>query len=369
MRIIRGAMALCVTVALFTGCQSELDMRYLDTSVGGRLELPPDLTEHEAESSFALPEVFAGDDASARNQIPVLTRVESLRLEGSQDLYWLSVEEPVDNLYQLVKNFWASEGYRLTKDEPVIGIMETEWVFKEVGAREDKGNWLERLFSGDDLSAIQDQFKTRIDRGDSGSSRVFIAHRGAEYNYVLDSNDRGSPLSEAATGEDSQWRYRSPDPELETEMLSRLMVYLGLQKAQVDQQLDSVKLFKPRAFMQQDTEQNSPFLIIKDPYHIAWNRVYHNLERLNFEIESAEFKSGFVAEGVFVVNVEFADLQQKTGLFSLGSKAKSESRKAVLILSEQTHELTRVDIETAEGEDDSSPEGAQLLKLLYRQIK
>jgi len=32
-------------------------------------------------------------------------------------------------------------------------------------------------------------------------------------------------------------------------------------------------------------------------------------------------------------------------------------------------ELTRVDIETADGEDDSSPEGAEFMKLLYRQIK
>jgi outer membrane protein assembly factor BamC len=368
MRKIRGA-ALCITAALFTGCQSDLDTRYLDASVGGRLELPPDLTEYEAESSFALPEVFAGDDASVRNRIPVLAQVESLRLEGSQDFYWLSVEEPVDNLYQLVKNFWASEGYRLTKDEPVIGIMETEWILKEVGSSEEKGGWLANLFGGDDLSAVQDQFKTRIDRDDSVKSRIYIAHRGAEYKYVLDSDDRGAPLNNAATEEDSQWRFRPPDPELETEMLSRLMIYLGMQKTQVDQQLDSVKLFRPRAFMQQDAKQDSPFLILKDPYHIAWNRVYHNLERLNFEIESAVFKSGFAAEGVFLVKVEYADLQQKTGLFSLGSKAKSKTRNVVLILSEQTHELTRVDIETADGEDDSSPEGAEFMKLLYRQIK
>ena len=69
-----------------------------------------------------------------RNKVPVLARVESLQLQGSPDFYWLSVDEPVENLYQQVKNFWAFEGFGLIVDEPVIGIMETEWVYKEEGA-------------------------------------------------------------------------------------------------------------------------------------------------------------------------------------------------------------------------------------------
>ena len=188
---LRPLLLLLSLAAFAGGCQSDLDLRYLDASVGGSLELPPDLIRSEEESSFELPEVFSGEDASVRNRVPVLANVRSLRLEGSQNLYWLSVEEPVDNLYQLVKNFWASEGYRLIVDEPVIGIMQTEWIYKQVGTDENTLNWLERLFGLRDLSAVQDQFKTRIDRGDGGRSRVYIAHRGAEYKHVLDSNEIG----------------------------------------------------------------------------------------------------------------------------------------------------------------------------------
>ncbi|MCP4390830.1 MAG: hypothetical protein GY802_21215, partial [Gammaproteobacteria bacterium] len=118
---LRHVTALLVLSIVIYGCQNDLDTRYLDASVGGRLELPPDLIQYESESGFELPESFSGDDEGVRNKVPVLARVESLRVEGSEDLYWLSVEEPVDNLYQLVKNFWAAEGYRLIVDEPVIG--------------------------------------------------------------------------------------------------------------------------------------------------------------------------------------------------------------------------------------------------------
>ncbi len=368
MRKLRAAAALLFFTAVFTGCQSDLDMRYLDASMGDRLELPPDLIEYEAESSFELPEAFSGDDASVRDKVPVLARVESLRLEGSADFYWLSVEEPVDNLYQMVKNFWASEGYRLIKDEPVIGVMETEWIVKDVGSSETGGNWLERLFGEDDLSAIQDQFKTRIERDEQGRSRVFIAHRGAEYNYVLDTDDRGGPETIGAD-EDNDWRYRLPDPELETEMLARLMVYLGLQREQADQRLESVKLFQPRAFLRRDAEENSPFLVLKDPYAIAWNRVYHNLERSNVVIENAEFKAGILQQGYIEARVQFTDSQQGGGLFSLGSATESEARTIFLVLSEETHELTRIEIEDAKGQIDTSPEGAAFLKFLYRWLK
>ena len=364
------AMLMLSLVALLAACQNSLDLRYLDASVGGSLELPPDLIRSEAESTFELPAVFAGDDETIRNRIPVLANVKSLKLEGSEDLYWLSVEEPIDNLYQLVKNFWASEGYFLTIDEPVIGIMQTEWIYKEVGSTEGGGaNWLEKIFGDQDLSATQDQFKTRIDRAGDGKSRVYVAHRGYEYRHVLDSAASSRPQIEGEAP-DEDWQARKPDPELEIEMLSRMMIYLGLQKAEVEQQVANVKMFKPRAFMEHDSEQNSPFLLIKDAYHIAWNRVYHNLERLNFEIKSAEFKGGLLEqEGIFIVGIEIKDSQKKGGLFSLVSATETSQRDILLILTEETHEFTRVDIENEKGEVDTSPEGAEFLALLYQHIK
>lgn len=368
MNKLRATLTLSMLLAL-AACQNDLDLRYLDASVGGGLELPPDLIRYEAESRFELPAVFSGDDADARDRIPVLANVESLKLEGSEDLYWLSVEEPVDNLYQLVKNFWASEGYRLVVDEPVIGIMQTEWIYREVGTEEGGGNWVEKLFGNQDLSATQDQFKIRIDRAENGKSRVYVAHRGTEYKHVLDSRAASRPQTSGDKSSEN-WQFRQPDPELEVEMLSRLMIFLGLQKTVVDQQVANVKMFQPRAFIQHDKEQNSPFLVLKDAYHIAWNRVYHNLERLNFEIERAEFKTGLVEEeGIFTVNIEFKDSEKKTGLFSFGSGAETKKRQIVLVLSEANHEFTRVDIETAKGEFDTSPEGAEFLSLLYQQVK
>ena len=215
--------ALLLIVALLVACESSLDRRYLDTTLGKPLELPPDLSSFDSASSFDLPESIQGEDPQVRDKVPVLARVDSLQLNGEGDVYWLSVDEPPEDLYQKIKNFWAFEGYGLVMDEPVIGIMQTEWIYKEEGASLKEAVWYERLFATEDLSGTQDQFRTRIERDESeGRSRVYITHRGTEYVHEIRLGDKQS------AGTVNDWGFRPFEPELEVEMLSRLMGYTSV---------------------------------------------------------------------------------------------------------------------------------------------
>ena len=294
MRFYRKTLLL-VALALLVACESGLDQRYLDVSLGQPLELPPDLSEFESESNFDLPDSIGGDGVTDGKTVPVLAKVDSVKLESSADLYWLSVDAKVENLYQTVKNFWASEGFGLVIDEPIIGIMETEWIYTEEGGDHKSDSWWANLFDSDDLSATQDQFRTRLERDGSGQgSRIYISHRGTEYVHEI---QVGETDTEGEGGVDNEWRHRQSEPELEIEMLSRLMIYLGLQQAAVDGQVERVSLYNPRASLQVDAEEKSPYLILKDPYHIAWNRVYHIIEQLNLEINYAQFEPDLSGEG------------------------------------------------------------------------
>jgi outer membrane protein assembly factor BamC len=359
-----GRLLLLLALGLCLGaCGGTLDKRYLDANVAENLVIPPDLAEVEVDSAFELPSAFSGDDPAVRNRIPVLAKVESMHLEHQSGLYWLSVQEPVENLYQLVRNFWEAQGYRLLVDEPVIGIMQTEWIYKMEGSKNEGQTWWERLGATEDLSASQDQYRTRIERDEkNGLSRIYITHRGTEYKHVFEVGD--NTLGDASV----DWQFRRSEPELEVEMLSRLMVYLGLEKSQVDRQLVNAKLFEPRASLYFDVDEQSPYLIVNDPYHIAWNRVYHQLERLNFEIEAQEFSSGVFTEGYFIVVTETVNSDEDGGFFSSGS-GEPEKRKIVLVLSEESHEYTRVEIENMDGDLDQSQEGSDFLKLIYRYLK
>jgi outer membrane protein assembly factor BamC len=168
---------------------------------------------------------------------------------------------------------------------------------------------------------------------------------------------------------DNEWVFRPPEPELEIEMLSRLMIYLGVQESEVEQQQANVKLFKPRASFGVDTDEGSPFLIINDAYQIAWNRVFHQLERMNFEIVDFEYKSGFSDEGVIMIESPTREVEEETGFFSLLSDEKEGSIKLTLVFSEETNQSTRLILENEKGEFDTSAAGNEFLNLLFQKIK
>ena len=358
---------LLILVMTLIACQtSDTGDRYLDTSLGRPLEVPPDLAKFETDSNFDLPGGFSGDDKTERDRVPVLAKVDTLQLQGSGDFYWLSVEEPVENLYQQVKNFWALEGYGLIVDEPVIGIMQTEWIYKDEGGERKDLSWWAKIFDGGDYTASQDQFKIRIERDPegSGSNRIYIAHRGTE--YVPEVRVGNYKRDEVGSGD---WSFRRSESELEVEMLSRLMIFLGLQQEAVDELMAQSELFKPRVWLEVDVEEQSPYLIMKDPYHLAWNRLHHQLERMNFEIVTAKFKDRFSGKGAITVSAKIVETAVKTGLFGFGKADQRKSRRFKLILSEENSELIRVILKDERGDLDSSPEGAEFLSLLFEQIK
>ena len=341
------------------------DLEYLDSRVLPDLEVPPDLTLVNVDSDFELPAIISGDSTESGKGIPVLANVDSIKLEGHSDFYWLSIDEPVTNLYQLVKDFWASEGFTLVMDEPVIGTMKTEWVFSEEGKGDEDKGFFARLFTPDDLAARQDQFKTRIAR-DSGtdSSQVYISHRGTEYQHVL-----LKPNEEYV--ERKNWKFRAFEPELEVEMLSRLMLYLGLRQSEVDGQLANIKLFSPRASIYTDFSEeetvDETYILVKDEYTRTWYRTLHQLERLNFEVVSADINSGLGKKGKILVKTDI-EIEDK-GLFSFLFDPEYIKKQIKLIISEEEHDITRIEMETGGGEADSSQEGIEFLTLLYQHIK
>jgi outer membrane protein assembly factor BamC len=359
---------LLILVSTLIACQpSDTGDRYLDVSLGQPLEMPPDLAKFETESNFDLPEGFSGDDKTVRDKVPVLAKVDTLQLQGSGDFYWLSVEEPVENLYQQVKNFWAIEGYGLIVDEPVIGIMQTEWIYRNEGESKKDQSWWEKLLAISDYSSSQDQFKTRIERDPLGGAgnRIYIAHRGTE--IVQEVRTDNQDLSNYGTNE---WHFRQNEPELEIEMLSRLMIFLGLRQEAVDMQMAQSGLFKPRAWLELNVDEGSPYLIMKDPYHIAWNRIHHLLQRMNFEITVAEFKGELSRKGSLAVETETVETVEDTGFFSFfGNSDKRNTRRFKLSFSAETNDFTRVDLIDEAGDMDSSPEGAEFLSMLFEQIK
>jgi outer membrane protein assembly factor BamC len=348
-------------------CSSSSDSSYGDSQLLSDLEIPPDLTVEKSDSGLELPSTVSGDSRGVvenGNKTPVLPGIDSIKLEGYADFYWLSVDGPVDDTYQLVKNFWSSEGFKLIMDEPVIGIMQTEWIYNKEGSSPDDQSFMAKFFGQADLSGSQDQFKSRIARDpDTGATQIYISHRGTEYSHIL------STKANEDDSEGAEWGFRASDTELEVEMLSRLMVYLGLERSELDEHLVNIKLFAPRARLEVDYKENETYILLKGEYTRNWHRTIHQLERLNFEVLESNISSGFSEEGVMLVASDIDVSVETSGFFSFTTETENQKKQVYLIFSEESHDQTRISMEDKAGEIDNSPEAVELLTLLYEYLK
>ena len=94
--------------------------------------------------------------------------------------------------------------------------METDWAENRADIPQDFiRRILEKVTSALYSAATRDKFRTRLERGETpGTTELYVSHRGAE---------------EVSQGENFVWQPRASDPELEAEMLNRLIVYLGVE--------------------------------------------------------------------------------------------------------------------------------------------
>ena len=143
-----------------------------------------------------------------------------ITLEQAGNQRWLVVSAPPDQVWPKVREFWTRNGFALKRDDPTIGIMETDWLenradIPQDGIRAVLKKYLDVLYS----APTRDRFRVRLERAAGGNATdVYLTHSGVEEVAV-----GGASASASNT---YIWQRRPSDPELEAEMLNRLMVFL-----------------------------------------------------------------------------------------------------------------------------------------------
>ena len=131
--------------------------------------------------------------------------------------WWLVVAGTPDQVWPMIKDFWQETGFLVNVEVPEAGVMETDWAENRAKIGEDiirstLGKMFDSLYS----TAERDKFRTRIEPGaEPGTVDIFISHRGMYEVYISEGKYQ------------TRWQPREADPELEAEMLRRLMVRFG----------------------------------------------------------------------------------------------------------------------------------------------
>jgi len=296
------------------------------------LEVPPDLTVSPTSDAYSVPGSTSYSSYSQGQEVQeapvekVLATPEGVRLEKAGGQTWLVVNAPVEKIWPVIHSFWTDMGFAVRVENTQLGIMETEWIDaeainkKEVGDLGDKfDRWLDKL-SG---FADKKKFRTRLDRGsEANTTEIYMSHRsvsGKPDNLSVEQKP-----SDAKGGKEADSQY----VELDTELLRRLMVKLGVEEKKSQSIVASAAVLQRAEVIKQ--ADGSSTLLLSDPFDRAWRRVGLALDRVGFVIEDKDRSKGIFFVRYADVDIDDTPKEKKGFLDSLKFWGDSKKQEAVV---------------------------------------
>ncbi|WP_265948353.1 outer membrane protein assembly factor BamC [Dechloromonas sp. A34] len=370
-----SGLTLSLLAIAMAGCSIFPDSRKIEYKSAGKvptLEVPPDLSQVAKDDRFLVPDAdgkgsatfsaYSADrtPAAQAKNATVLPEIDKVRVERSGNQRWLVVAVPADKLWDTVKDFWQETGFIINVERPDAGVMETDWAENRAKIPDDIirntiGKLLDSLYS----TGERDKFRTRFEAGsEPGTTDVFISHRGMEEVYTSSAKD------------DTRWQPRPPDPELEAEMLRRLMVRLGSEEKRAEASLANVKA-EPRAKLAK-ADDGSGTLEVYERFDRTWRRVGLALDRVGFTVEDRDRSRGLYF--VRYVDPEVDNRKKDDGLMSKlafwrSSEASASSKVQYRIHVSDAGQQSVVQVLSSEGGTDKSDTAKKILGLLLQQLQ
>jgi len=239
------------------------------------LIIPPDLTQPNSQGKF----IEVTEDLNDNNEIKMTRNIEVMR-----DKYrrWLVVDISPNEAWSLSKEFFRSYNFKIEKENQRIGIFETEYLEIETKVP-DKS-------LGTIRSALAKALKTQYGLPVADKYRVRI-----EPNKILNKSEiylTLSSIGEVVIGEQRVWQPRKKDIELETEMLLKLMVFLGDDSAESITKIQSNQDSNETIAEVFTSESGYATLVLPYDKKQSWKLLGWALDELNIEVEDRDSLEG-----------------------------------------------------------------------------
>lgn len=362
-----------------TGCNLFPETKTIDYKSAGKLpalDIPPDLIKPAIDERYSIPELSSsssatfstyssergGQQAAAGTSSFLPSSIQNVHIERAGTQRWLVVPQSPETVWPIVKEFWQELGFLIKIEVPEAGIMETDWAENRAKIPQDfvrtfLSTFLDSIYS----TAERDKFRTRLERNEVGSTEIYISHRGM--NEVLE----GGSLNRTI------WQPRAADPDLEAEMLSRLMMRFGVEEEKAKLELTTGKsTAQERAYIDPETGNT---LVINEAFDRSWRRVGLALDRIGFTVEDRNR-----VEGIYFVRYLSPDKDSKkkgddegilSGIMFWRSGNKDDEKVAkyrIQIHSTGTN-TSKVTLLNDDGTAVNSATTSRILKLLHEQLK
>jgi outer membrane protein assembly factor BamC len=376
--VVRNSVALIALAIAASGC-SLFEGKKIDYKSAGKLptlEAPPDLVLPAGNNRFAVPDInpkgaatFSAYDreraskpqaAGTQALLPTIDKV-SIERAGSQR--WLAVQAPAAEVWPVVKDFWQELGFIISLELPEAGVMETDWAenrakLPQDGIRSLLGKALDSLYS----TAERDKFRTRLEPAANGRTEIYVSHRGMI--EVYEGTQSGGDQGKGRT----VWQPAPTNPELEAEMLRRLMVRFGVEESRA-QSLLAEKAAPPQA-VQSKNPDAAPGLSMPESFDRAWRRVGLALDRIGFVVEDRDRAGGIYF--VRYADPEGAAKKEKGFLSKLAFWSSDDAKAKALryqVRLKGGEENTALAVYMDDGAPANNETGKRIASLLFEQLK
>ena len=359
---------LLVAALSLAGCSS------LDTMMSGEkldyrsqanktqsLDVPPDLTQlardgrYQAQTGVvSASNLRQGGSAAAPVAVVAPSAVGEMRIERQGNSRWLVTTLPPETVYPLLRSFWAERGFNLVEDATETGVMETAWAENRAKLPQDFvratiGRVLESVYS----TGERDKFRSRVERTATGSE-IYISHKGLVEVFVSQQKDT------------TMWQVRPADPELEAEMLARLMIKLG---AKDEIARSTVAKATPAAPMARVASVPATAAMeLDEPFDRAWRRVGLSLDRSGFTVEDRDRTAGLYF--VRYVDPKFAGKEEPNFFAKLFSSDKDGAKpQRYRVLVKANGSKSQVTVQNNQGAPDDSQAARQIVGRLIDDLR
>jgi outer membrane protein assembly factor BamC len=365
-----AALAVCIAAAL-AGCEGTTSpgkrIDYKSTSSAPPLEIPPDLTTPRYDDRYSVSTAsgLAQQTASRPKQNDLLPTNAEARIVRAGSERWLVVKAPLEQVWGTTRQFWNENGFVIASEQPAIGLMETDWAENRAELPSDLlrrtiGKYVDIFYT----TYKRDKFRSRLERGtDPGTVEIYISHRGME-QVPTAKIDNSSPAAFA-------WAVMPPSPELEAEMLSRLMLRFGTSEPQAQAAVAQSTAQPERARIERAAD-GAPQLIVDDTFDRAWRRVGLALDRTGFTVVDRDRSKGVYFVRYADPESDMARKYKDSGWLSklmFWKTNEPEKPEQYRILVAEAAPRSLVSVQDPNGAPDRTATGDKILALLKDQLK
>lgn len=347
-------------------------VEYRTAAPGAALEVPPDLAppKYDERYKVAGSATLSGVNAQTRAALlagsrGVLPTQSGFRIERAGTERWIVANQGTDEVFARLRDFWGSLNLTLVVDDPRIGIQETDWAENRARIQDDViRRTIGKVFDAAYSSGTRDKYRVRVERVSPSVTEIYVSHRGMEEKQV--GNQGGSPIF--------RWEPRKPEPEFEAEILSRMMIFLGLSKEVAAQLAAAATSTGPAAAPAPRIEQatlvkagKTTSLSMDDGFDRAWRRVGLALDRVGFTVVDRDRTAG-------TYFVRYADPETSGKRDGILDKLKfwqadASNVEQYRITVKEAAGKSVVAVLDKAGQPDDSTTGTRIVTLLHEQLK